>query len=100
MRILFWWLKFLVGLIPYEQYPTIARELCPSIMERIPRSKKSAFLINLCDASLDQALAGISHSERAALMNSLLPLAAREFPLAEINFLAAFPDPTNPYQQG
>jgi len=42
-------------------------------------------------------MAGLSHQERIALLNALLPISAREFPLAEADFLTAFASPGDRY---
>ncbi len=46
----------------------------------------------LVEENLSAALEGLGQEERAALMNSLLPLVARHFPLEEVDTLGAFAD--------
>jgi hypothetical protein len=41
----------------------------------------------------------MDHEERVSLMNGLLPLVAREFPLGELNLLDIFSSPKNIYSE-
>ncbi len=56
------------------------------------------FLKSAADNYINVFLSGLSHRERVDLMNALLPIAAREFPLAEMDFLSAFAEPGERYQ--
>jgi len=61
-------------------------------MARLPVEERAAFLGRLVEENLSAALEGLGREERAALMNSLLPLIARHFPLDEVDILGAFTD--------
>ena len=61
-------------------------------MARLPVEERAVFLSRLVEENLNAALQGLGREERAALMNSLLPLVARHFPLDEVDILGAFTD--------
>jgi hypothetical protein len=90
VRILVWWL-------PPQKLIDLALEAWPQIWERIPREQQVNFLEDMAERHLGAFLAGFSREERTMLMNALLPLASREFPLADLDFLTAFPSPGGGY---
>ena len=63
---------------------------------------KSALTVRGDDAALTNrlalALALDGRGERAALMNGLLPVIARHFPLQDVDILGAFGDVESPQQ--
>ncbi|MEA3340685.1 MAG: hypothetical protein U9R15_12015 [Chloroflexota bacterium] len=61
-------------------------------MGRLSVEERAAFLGRLVEENLSAALQGLGQEERVALMNSLLPLIARHFPLDEMDILGAFAD--------
>ena len=62
-------------------------------LNRLPRGDRISFLREMPEASVGPALNDLAREERARLMNALLPLAAREFPLADLDLLTAFSSP-------
>lgn len=68
-------------------------------MGRLPVEERAAFLGRLVEENLSAALQGLGREERAALMNSLLPLIARHFPLDDVDILGAFADFEGPQTQ-
>jgi hypothetical protein len=68
-------------------------EVWPQIREGIPQAQRVDFLKSIAEKHIDVFLEDLSREERAALMNALLPLAACEFPLIDLDFLKAFPSP-------
>ena len=71
----------------------VASEALPSVMERVPSKERVAFLLDMIAASVDPLLRNPGRAERAELMNALLPLVAREFPLTDLDLLTAFSAP-------
>ncbi|MCD6285827.1 MAG: hypothetical protein J7M39_07945 [Anaerolineae bacterium] len=67
-------------------------------IRRLPVEERAAFLIQLIEANLSTALEGLGREERAALMNGLLPVIARHFPLEDVDILGAFGDVESPQQ--
>lgn len=76
-----------------------AFELWPDLLSRIPQDQRVDFIQSLADQHLADVVKGLSREERVSLMNSVLPAVAREFPLVEIDFLKAFPNPDDLYAQ-
>ncbi len=70
----------------------LAGEAAQEWMARMPVEERAAFLGRMVEENLSAALQGLGREERAALMNSLLPLIARHFPLDEVDILGAFAD--------
>lgn len=71
----------------------VASEALPSVMERVPSKERVAFLLDMIAASVDPLLRNRGRGDRAELMNALLPLVAREFPLTDLDLLTAFSAP-------
>lgn len=61
------------------------------IGQSVSGEQKIKLFRNLAENHLHAILDDMSREERIALMNSLLPLIVREFPLAELDFASAFP---------
>ena len=72
----------------------------PQVWKQIPREERVGFLKSMAEDHLSEFLADMSREERASLMNGLLPLIAREFPLADLDVLTAFSSPKNLYEEG
>jgi len=68
----------------------LAGEVVREWMGRLPVEERVAFLGRLVEENLSPALQGLGREERTALMNSLLPLIARHFPLDDVDILGAF----------
>jgi len=77
----------------------LAGEAVREWMARMPVEERAAFLSRLVEENLGAALQGLGREERAALMNSLLPLVARHFPLDDVDILGAFADFEGPQTQ-
>ena len=65
------------------------------VWKRLPREQRGGVLKSLAENYLSSFLGDMSREDRASLMNGLLPLVAREFPLADLDFLTAFSSPDN-----
>jgi hypothetical protein len=70
----------------------------PHVWKQIPSDQRVDFLKNMAQEHLGTFLQDLSRNERTTLMNDLLPLAACEFPLADLDFLTAFESPGIRYQ--
>ena len=81
----------LIRRLSARQLAEIVGDILPDTLERLPRADRVPFLRDLAQEHLGGILRGLERSERAELMNALLPLVTREFPLAELNLLDAFP---------
>jgi len=68
----------------------LAGEAAQEWMAHLSVEERATFLGRLVEENLSAALQGLGREERAALMNSLLPLVARHFPLADVDILGAF----------
>lgn len=96
-------LKFLLGraiarsLSPQELSELI-KNILPYVWKQIPSNQRVGFLKNAAHEHLGALLAGLNREERAALMNDLLPLAARELPLSDLDFLTSFSSPGGGYK--
>ncbi|MEN6409513.1 MAG: hypothetical protein ABFD44_07375 [Anaerolineaceae bacterium] len=91
MRWTFWLGRILARQLSPHQLVDLAADAWLQIRERLPREERVDFLKGAVEKYLGVFLDDLSREERAALMNSLLPLAAREFPLTDLDFLTAFP---------
>ena len=93
-----WFGRILVRRLLPQGLIDLAVEVWPQVWERIPREQRVDLLKSVAEKHLGAILEDLSREERAALMNALLPLAAREFPLADLDFLTAFSSPNGEYQ--
>ncbi len=84
-------IRLLVRRLSARELAEIGGDLLPGALERLPRADRVPFLRDLAQQHLAEILQGLERSERAELMNTLLPLVAHEFPLSELNLLDAFP---------
>jgi len=73
-----------------QELVELAVEVWPYVWKRIPQGQRVDFLKTVTQKHLSAFLEDLNREERAALMNDLLPLAAREFPLSDLDFLTAF----------
>ena len=83
-------ISMLIRRLSARQLAEIVGDILPDTLERLPRADRVPFLRDLAQKHLGETLQGLERSERAELMNALLPLVAREFPLSELNLLEAF----------
>jgi len=72
----------------------------PQVWEQIPREERVAFLKSIAADHLSTFLVDMTREERASLMNGLLPIIAREFPLADLDILTVFSSPKDLYGKG
>lgn len=72
-------------------------DLAVKVWQKVPPDQRVSFLTNAAAKHLDALTAGLSRQDRVALMNALLPIVAREFPLSEVDFLSAFAAPGDRY---
>ena len=61
-------------------------------MNAMRPEERIAFLHQMTEDYLGMVLAGLDRSRRAQLMNLLLPVVARHFPLEEVDILGTFAD--------
>lgn len=89
------WKRFLVRPLARQlsarELAIVAGEILPEILNRLPRAERTAFLCEMAEVVVGPALRDLGREERAQLLNALLPLVAREFPLSDLDLLAAFP---------
>jgi len=87
--------QFIHRLSPQEVLD-LAGEAAREWMARMPVEERAAFLGRLVEENLSVARQGLGREDRAALMNSLLPLVARHFPLDDVDILGTFADFESP----
>ena len=81
-----------VGSLSQDDLLQMAGEVLGKRLSQMPVEERAAFLQRLVDENLEWALVGLGRSQRAQLMNNLLPLIARHFPLQDVDILGAFAD--------
>jgi len=81
-----------------QELVNLAVEVWPHVWKRIPPDQRVGFMKSAAQEHLGAFLGDLNREERAALMNDLLPLAAREFPLTDLDFLTAFSSPGGGYR--
>ncbi len=69
------------------------------VWKQIPHEERVSFLKSLAEENLSAFLSDMNREERASLMNTLLPLIAQEFPLADLDLLTAFSSPKDLYAE-
>ncbi len=72
-----------------EEALNLAAEFGREWITRLPPQERAAFLSRLVEENLNAALEGLDREQRALLMNQLLPVLMRHFPLADLNILEA-----------
>lgn len=80
-----------------QELVDLAVKVWPQVWQKVPPDQRVNFLTSAAGKHLGTLTAGLSQRERVALMNALLPIVAREFPLSEMDFLSAFAAPGNRY---
>jgi L-fucose isomerase-like protein len=93
-----WFGSILVQQLPPEKLVDLIVKVWPQVQESIPHEKRVDFLKNVAEKHLATLLDDLSREERASLMNTLLPMVSREFPLYDLDLLTAFPSPDREYQ--
>ncbi len=71
----------------------LAMSVWPHAWKQVPPDQRVNFLTKVVVENLGTLLGDLDRQERVALMNALLPLAVREFPLADLDLLATFSTP-------
>lgn len=97
MKLTLWLGGALARRLPLQDLVDLAVEIWPRVWEQIPPEQRVTFLTEAATSNLGTFMAGLSRQERALLLNALLPIIAREFPLTEADFLAAFASPGDRY---
>ena len=82
--------RMFVGGLSQDDLLRIAGDLLDERLSGMSGEEQVAFLQRLVEENLAWALADLNRSQRAQLMNRLLPLVARHFPLEEADILGAF----------
>jgi len=90
MRWKLWFGRILTRWLPPQEIVDLAAGVWPHIWKRIPQDQRVDFLKSVAQKHAGMLTAGLSHRERVVLMNALMPIAVREFPLVEMDFLSAF----------
>jgi len=98
MKWALWLGRILARQMAPQELVDLAVDVWPHAWKRIPQDQRVDFLNNAAEVHLGTFLGDLTREERAALMNALLPLAAREFPLTDLDFLSAFSSPGGGYQ--
>jgi len=75
-----WLGYFLANRLPLQDLVDLGAAIWPQIRKHIPPAQRVDFLKSSSERHLGALLAYLSHEERVSLMNTLLPLDAREFP--------------------
>ena len=98
MKWALWLGRILARQLAPQELIDLAVDVWPRTWKRIPHEQRVGFLKNAAEAHLGAFLGDLTREERTALMNGLLPLAAREFPLTDLDFLTAFSSPSDGYR--
>jgi len=98
MKWALWFGHILARRIPPQDLVDFGLAVWPQIRERITHDQRVNFLKSVAEKHRGAFLEDLSREERASLMNALLPLAAREFSLIDLDFLTAFSFPDEGYQ--
>lgn len=65
----------------------------PDVWKQIPQEERVSVIMSIAKDHLGDFLVEMSREDRVSLMNGLLPIIAREFPLADIDVLSIFSPP-------
>lgn len=79
-----------VGSLSQHDLLRLTSDLFDRRLSGMSGEEQLAFLQRLVEENLECALAGLDRPQRARLMNDLLPLIARHFPLDDVDILGAF----------
>jgi len=77
----------------------LAQTLSDALAEKSAPSDRVVLVRRFLEENLPKWLEGMSQEEKASLMNSLLPLMVKEFPLSELDILGVFAAPENREQR-
>ncbi len=84
--------RMFVGSLSQDDLLQTAGEMLDERLSQMPVEERVVFLGRLVEENLEWTLADLDRSQRAQLMNNLLPLIARHFPLQDVDILGAFAD--------
>jgi len=82
--------RMFVSSLSQDDLLRIAGDLFAKWASRMSGEEQLAFLQRLVEENLEYVLADLDSRQRARLMNTLLPLIARHFPLDDVDILEAF----------
>jgi len=82
-------LRWLLLRMALQDLANMVGELLPSILEGISGAARIDFLCHLAETVLPPTMAVLDREGRVKLMNALVPLAVREFPLVDLDLLTA-----------
>jgi len=85
-------MRFLMNRLSQDDLLRVTGEMLDERLRKLSQEERTAFLQQMVEANMERALAGLERSQRAQLMNDLLPLIARHFPLEDVDILGAFAD--------
>jgi len=97
MKLTLWLSRMLAKKLAPQHLLDLVMEVWPHVWERVPSERRVEFLKNIIESLSEITLEGLSREDRAALMNGLLPLVVREFPLNELDILTIFMSPGDRY---
>ncbi len=89
----------LIRRFPPQKLVDLAVEAWPQVWQSIPPEQRVDFLKNIAEKNMGIFLADMDREERGALMNALLPLVVREFPLIDLDFMTVFPSSNEDQQR-
>ena len=98
MKWTLWFGRILARRLPPQELVDMAVEVWPHVWKQIPQDQRVDFLKSVAQEHLGAFLGDLNRKERATLMNGLLPLAALEFPLTDLDFLTEFSSPVGGYR--
>ena len=84
--------RIFVGGLSQDDLLLIASEILDERLSRMSGEEQLAFLQRLVKDNLEWTLADLDRPQRAQLMNHLLPVVARHFPLEDVDILGTFGD--------
>ncbi|MCK4786879.1 MAG: hypothetical protein KAV87_24190 [Desulfobacteraceae bacterium] len=82
-------LRWLALRMAPQDLANMVGDFLPSILEGMSRAARIDFLRHLAETALPPTMAALDREARATLMNALLPLLVREFPLSDLDLLNA-----------
>ncbi len=68
----------------------MAQELSDALVKRTTPEQRAEFVLRFLEENLPRWLSQMDREQKAELMNSLLPLLARYFPLEDLDILGVF----------
>jgi hypothetical protein len=92
--------RMFVGSLSQDDLLRIAGDLLDERLSGMSGEEQAAFLQQFVEENLEWTLADLDRAQRAQLMNRLLPLVARHFPLEEVDILEAFASFEGPESPG